>query len=87
MKTLPLICARGSDLPGIRTFHYINVRTHNITKMNELKVIEDDNTCQIIYKKCHLKSYCNNDIKYHVILDTIYNVLSCGHFVHFFPFH
>ena len=43
--------------------------------MDELKVRRDDNYCKQTHKKCYYKSY-NNDIKYHMTLNTIVNILN-----------
>ena len=48
---------------------YIDLR-----KMVELKIIWDDYTCKLIHKKCHKQSY-HSDIKYHITLNTKFNVL------------
>jgi hypothetical protein len=42
--------------------------------MNILKVGWDVNTCILIHKKCHLEIY-HNDVKYHMTLNIIFNVV------------
>ena len=37
------------------TFHYINVRMQNTSKVDEPEVSWDDKIYELIYKKCHWK--------------------------------
>lgn len=58
---------------SIPVFHYKNDGMHDWA-MSELKVNQDDNTCELVYKKYHQINY-QNDTKYHITLTIVFSVI------------
>ena len=54
---------------------YKNVRMHFLLKVDEQKGNWDDNTCKLIDKKCHQKTY-HSDKEYHMTLNTMFGVVT-----------
>ena len=59
--------------PPMRVLEVYRSRALNL--VCEVTLSWDDNTCKLIYDKCHYNIY-HNDIKYHMTLNTIFSVVA-----------
>jgi hypothetical protein len=58
----------------MRTFNYGNVKMQKLPNFITIESSWDDNSCTLIHKKRHHRSY-HNDIKYDMTLNTIFGVV------------